>query len=42
MVLPCLRGCADYSLSGFVEDVKWRCAREGIVFDNDILNALVG
>jgi hypothetical protein len=35
-------GHADFSLADFVEDVKCRCAREDIVFDNDIFNELVG
>jgi hypothetical protein len=35
-------GRADYSIADFVEDVKCRCAREDIVFDNDIFNQLVG
>ena len=35
-------GCADYSMSDFVEDVKCGCARKGIVFDNDAFNELVG
>jgi hypothetical protein len=35
-------GRADYSLAEFVEDVKCCCAREDIVFDNDIFNELVG
>jgi len=35
-------GRAGYSIADFVEDVKCRCAREDIVFDNDIFNELVG
>jgi hypothetical protein len=35
-------GRADYSLADFVEGVKCRCAREDIVFNNDIFNELVG
>ncbi len=34
-------GRSDYSLADLVEDVKCRCAREDIVFDNDIFNELV-
>jgi hypothetical protein len=34
-------GRADYSLADLVEDVKYRCAPEDIVFDNDIFNELV-
>ncbi|NLT65958.1 MAG: hypothetical protein GXX84_05085 [Acidobacteria bacterium] len=30
------------SLSDFVEDVKHACAREGVQFDNDIFNELLG
>jgi hypothetical protein len=35
-------GRADYSIADFVEDIKCHCAREDIVFDNDIFNELVG
>ncbi len=35
-------GSADYSTSDFVEDVKRACAREAVLFDNDIFNELVG
>ena len=33
---------AGYSMSDFVEDVKCSCSREGIPFDNDVFNELVG
>jgi hypothetical protein len=33
---------ANHSMTDFVEDVKYSCAREGILFDNDVLNDLVG
>jgi hypothetical protein len=33
---------ADYPIADFEEDIKCLCAREDIVFDNDILNELVG
>ncbi len=35
-------GRGDYSMSDFVEDVKCGCAREGVLFDNDIFNELAG
>jgi hypothetical protein len=35
-------GRSDYSMADFVEDVKCSCAREGIAFDNDTFNELVG
>ncbi len=35
-------GCADYSTSDFVEDVKCACAREAVLFDNDIFNEIAG
>jgi hypothetical protein len=34
-------GRGDYSMADFVEDVKCNCAREGIVFENDLFNELV-
>jgi hypothetical protein len=34
-------GRSGYSMSDFVEDVKCNCAREGIVFENDLFNELV-
>jgi|WetSurMetagenome_2_1015567.scaffolds.fasta_scaffold65900_2 hypothetical protein len=34
-------GRGNYSMSDFVEDVKCSCAREGIVFENDLFNELV-
>ncbi len=33
---------ADLSQADFVEDVKCACAREGVQFDNDLFNELVG
>jgi hypothetical protein len=35
-------GRAEYSSIDFREDVRCACAREGIVFDDDIFNELVG
>jgi hypothetical protein len=35
-------GLADGSLADFVEDVKCACARDGVIFDNDLFNELVG
>ena len=35
------RGLAGYSLADLVCDVKAACAREGVVFDNDIFNQLI-
>jgi hypothetical protein len=35
-------GRADYSAIDFLEDVKCACAREGVRFDDDIFNELVG
>jgi len=35
-------GRAGYSAIDFLEDVKCACAPEGIQFDDDILNELVG
>jgi hypothetical protein len=35
-------GRANYSISDFVEDVKCSCAREGVLFDNDIFTELAG
>jgi hypothetical protein len=35
-------GCSSYYMADFVEDVKCTCAREGVQFDNDIFNELVG
>jgi hypothetical protein len=35
-------GRAGYSGIDFVEDVKYACAREGLPFDNDLFNELVG
>jgi hypothetical protein len=34
-------GRSDYLMADFVEDVKCSCAREGIVFENDLFNELV-
>ena len=34
-------GRANYSTGDFVEDVKRACAREAILFDNDLFNELV-
>jgi hypothetical protein len=34
-------GRRDYSMADFVEDVKCSCAREGVVFENDLFNELV-
>ena len=34
-------GRDDYSMADFVEDVKCGCAREGVVFENDLFNELV-
>lgn len=34
-------GRGDYSMADFVEDVKCSCAREGVVFENDLFNELV-
>jgi hypothetical protein len=34
-------GRANYSTADFVEDVKCSCAREGVVFENDLFNELV-
>jgi len=34
-------GRGNYSMADFVEDVKCNCAREGIVFENDLFNELV-
>ena len=35
-------GRADYSEIDFREDVKCACAREGVAFDNDFYDELVG
>jgi hypothetical protein len=35
-------GRSSYSMADFVEDVKCNCARENIVFENDLFNELVG
>jgi len=35
-------GRGNYSTADFVEDVKCSCAREGVVFENDLFNELVG
>ena len=35
-------GRANYSGVDFVEDVKCACAREGVRFDNDLFNQLIG
>jgi hypothetical protein len=35
-------GRSEYSMGDFVEDVKCSCAREGILFDNDTFNEMVG
>jgi hypothetical protein len=34
-------GSAQYSISDLIFDVKAACAREGVVFDNDIFNQLI-
>jgi predicted oxidoreductase (fatty acid repression mutant protein) len=34
-------GRGDYSMADFVEDVKCNCAREGVIFENDLFNELV-
>jgi hypothetical protein len=34
-------GRSGYLMANFVEDVKCSCAREGIVFENDLFNELV-
>jgi len=41
-VLVAMVGHADYCALDFLEDVKCACAREGIHFDDDIFNGLVG
>jgi hypothetical protein len=33
-------GRANYSMADFVEDVKCSCAREGVMFENDLFNEL--
>jgi hypothetical protein len=35
-------GRSGYSMADFVEDVKGSCAREGVLFDNNVFNELVG
>ncbi len=35
-------GSLDYATSDYVEDVKRACAREAVLFDNDIFNELAG
>jgi hypothetical protein len=35
-------GRSGYSIADFVEDVKCTCGREGVQFNNDIFNELVG
>jgi len=35
-------GRAGYSPIDFTEDVKCACAREGVAFDHDLFNELVG
>jgi len=35
-------GRADYSSIDFLEDVKCACAREAILFDDDLFNELAG
>jgi hypothetical protein len=34
-------GSSGYLMADFVEDVKCNCAREGVVFENDLFNELV-
>ena len=34
-------GRGDYSMADFVEDVKCSCARDGVMFENDLFNELV-
>jgi hypothetical protein len=34
-------GRGNYSIADFVEDVKCSCAREGVLFENDLFNELV-
>jgi hypothetical protein len=34
-------GRSGYSMADFVEDVKCSCAREGVLFENDLFNELV-
>ena len=34
-------GRGDYSMADFVEDVKCNCARQGVVFENNLFNELV-
>jgi cellulose biosynthesis protein BcsQ len=34
-------GRSGYLMADFVEDVKCGCAREGVVFENDLFNELV-
>jgi hypothetical protein len=34
-------GAANYSFSDFVEDVKRACARESVIFNNDLFNELI-
>jgi hypothetical protein len=34
-------GSAQYSISDLVFDVKAACAREGVIFDNDLFNQLL-
>jgi len=35
-------GRADYTAIDFREDVKCACAREGVIFNDDIYNKLLG
>jgi hypothetical protein len=35
-------GSGEYSMADLAEDVKCACAREGVIFDNDTFNELVG
>ncbi len=35
-------GRGDYSMADFAEDIKYGCAREGMPFDNDLFNELIG
>jgi hypothetical protein len=34
-------GLASYAMADLVVDVKSACAREGVMFDNDLFNELI-
>jgi hypothetical protein len=35
-------GDRDYKTSDLIDDLKWRCSRDGVTWDDDVVNELLG